>query len=147
MNKRTWCYLQPPKAFDVAPCACGNHDTQWSEFAGHLWCDACQIDFVPVHNGVFDGPIPAQTAHALGLRFDRLDLVTQRVQRWDPATGQYTEEAAAEPDAEVIVLGEVRSPDAACNAAKPAVGHTVLGTIHSDSILKAFGHTPDQHAP
>lgn len=89
MGKRTWAYLQPPKAFEVAPCKCGNHDTQWSEFEEHLWCAKCALDFVPAHNGVFDGPVPAQLAHAMGLRFDRVQLATGQLERWDPAMGVY----------------------------------------------------------
>lgn len=95
LEKRTWAYLQPPKAFEVAPCACGNHETQWSEFKGHLWCDKCQVDFKPAHNGVFDGPIPLHVSAMLGLRFDRFNLVTGRVERMDLDTGEYREEGAA----------------------------------------------------
>lgn len=94
-ERRTWAYLQPPKAFDIAPCACGNHDTQWSEFKGHIWCDKCQLDFKPAHGGVFDGPIPTQLAHMLGLRFDRVQLATGRVERRDPEAGEYVVEAPA----------------------------------------------------
>lgn len=90
--KRTWAYLQPPKAFEVAPCACGNEDTQWSEFEKHCWCDICQKDFIPAHSGVFDGPIPVKVAAMLGLRFDRVILATHQVERYDVDTGVYRAE-------------------------------------------------------
>lgn len=57
LPKRTWYYLQPPKKFDVAPCECGNIDTDWSEYKDHLWCEVCKKDFIPEHRGIFDGPI------------------------------------------------------------------------------------------
>ena len=88
-DKRTWCYIQPPAAYEVAPCDCGNADTQWSEFVGHLWCAKCQKDFKPSHSGVFDGPIPLQVATLLGLSFDRIDLATDEVQKFDPNSGEY----------------------------------------------------------
>ena len=81
--KRTWCYLQPPKQYDMAPCACGNHDTQWSEYEHHLWCEKCQIDFIPEHAGIFEGPIPVGCAAMFGISFDRLNLETNTVERFD----------------------------------------------------------------
>jgi hypothetical protein len=89
MEKRTWAYLQPPKAFEMAPCACGNHDTQWSEFAKHLWCAKCEIDFLPEHAGIFDGPIPSQLAHMMGIRFDRVQLESGLIERWDHVNTKY----------------------------------------------------------
>jgi hypothetical protein len=83
LPKRTWCYLRHPDHFEVAPCPCGNRDTQWSEFKDHLWCAKCAKDFIPAHNGVFDGPILAQTAELIGFDFDRLVLKGARVERWD----------------------------------------------------------------
>jgi hypothetical protein len=76
LERRGWVYVMPPAAYEIAPCECGNHDTQWSEFKGHLWCGRCEKDFVPEHNGVFDGPIPLHTATLLGMCFDRIDLAT-----------------------------------------------------------------------
>ena len=83
LEKRTWCYIQRPSQYDIAPCQCGNRDTQWSEWKGHLWCDKCQKDFIPAHNGIFDGPIPARTAGLLGISFDRVDLATNTILKFD----------------------------------------------------------------
>jgi len=79
-ERRTWCYVQRPAVYEMAPCACGNSDTQWSEFAKHLWCDKCQIDFVPEHNGIFDGPILLYTCALMGISFDRINLATGAVE-------------------------------------------------------------------
>jgi hypothetical protein len=88
-EKRTWCYRQPPAAFEIAGCTCGNSATQWSEFTGHLWCSKCEKDFIPAHNGIFDGPIPVGLAGMMGMSFDRIDLATQTIQKFNPETGEY----------------------------------------------------------
>lgn len=69
-----------PASFEISGCDCGNGSAMWSEFEEHLWCEQCQIDFKPKHNGVFSGPIPIKTAELLGLRFDRINLITQKVE-------------------------------------------------------------------
>ena len=79
LEKREWCYILQPSRYDIAPCKCGNYDTQWSEFKGHLWCDKCMVDFIPENNGIFDGPIPIKAAMLLGLSFDRIDLKTNKI--------------------------------------------------------------------
>jgi hypothetical protein len=89
LQKRTWHYLRSPAHFEIAPCSCGNHETQWSEFAGHLWCAKCEKDFVPTHDGVFAGPIPIRTAAMLGLNFDRFNIATGCVERFDVDTLEY----------------------------------------------------------
>ena len=78
--KRTHAFLMPPSHFEVSGCSCGNEKTQWSEYEGHLWCAICEKDFKPEHGGVFDGPIPINTALMLGLCFDRVDLSTNQVE-------------------------------------------------------------------
>lgn len=83
LEKRTWCYVMPPSAYEIAPCSCGNDDTQWSEFKGRLWCAKCEIDFVPEHGGVFDGPIPVATSVILGMRFDRINLETNEIEPFE----------------------------------------------------------------
>lgn len=85
LEMRTWVYVQRPASYGIADCDCGNDDPDWSEFSGHLWCAGCQKDFVPAHNGVFDGPIPVMTARLLGYNFDRFNLETGQVEPFDPA--------------------------------------------------------------
>lgn len=89
LKKREWVYIQPPRKFDIAPCDCGCNEAQWSEFEGHLWCEPCQKDFIPSHNGVFDGPVPVGVAAMLGMSFDRLILSTNLVERFDINSGKY----------------------------------------------------------
>lgn len=83
LQKRTWWFIQPPTAFDIAPCSCGNEDTQWSEFKKHLWCDKCQKDFIPEHNGIFDSPISAGVANIMGIKFDRWNDALKTVEVYD----------------------------------------------------------------
>lgn len=94
-KKRIWCYVQPPAAYEIPPCASCGAEAQWSEYEGHLWCDHCQKDFIPAHGGVFEGPIPAQAAALLGVSFDRIILDTQQIERFDPESGAY--QPAADP--------------------------------------------------
>lgn len=81
--KRRWCYVQKPSVFELAPCECGNTDTQWSEFDKHIWCEKCQKDFIPEHGGIFDSPIAINTAALLGISFDRINLETNKVEKFD----------------------------------------------------------------
>jgi hypothetical protein len=78
--KRKWVYIAAPSVYEIAPCSCGNHETQWSEYEGHLWCDKCQKDFIPEHGGIFDGPIGLMTCEMLGISFDRFNLETQEIE-------------------------------------------------------------------
>lgn len=50
----------------------------WSEYKDHLWCPACEQDFVPAHWGVFDGPIPLHSATLLGMDFSRYEIPSLR---------------------------------------------------------------------
>lgn len=79
MTKRKWVYTQPPKTYEMSPCSCGNEDTEWSEYEKHLWCDKCKKDFMPEHNGIFDGPIGIKTAEMLGIRFDRYMIEEDKI--------------------------------------------------------------------
>lgn len=87
--KRTHCYNQPPSTYSIGPCACGNTETQWSEYEKHLWCDKCNIDFIPRDNGVFDGPIGLQTAALMGIYFDRIDLSTGNFEYFSLLSAEY----------------------------------------------------------
>lgn len=94
---RTWHYVQSPDAYEMAPCDCGNTRTQWSEYSDHLWCDRCQKDFVPAHPGVLGGPVLLEVSAALGICFDRVNLETNRLERFDLTTGTYLKGAADAP--------------------------------------------------
>ena len=72
--KRTELYVLRPAQYEISGCECGNEDPDWSEFKGHLWCQKCQKDFKPKQSGVFDGPIPINMAHMLGLCFATVNI-------------------------------------------------------------------------
>lgn len=76
MYRRTWVYIQPPWAYEIAGCpSClDSLITEWSEWRGHLWCPACKIDFIPAHNGLFDGPISIKACEMLGISFERVPV-------------------------------------------------------------------------
>jgi hypothetical protein len=91
LEKRTWHFIQQPSSFDVSPCACGNANTQWSEYQKHVWCEKCEIDFIPEHAGIFDGPIPTKLAAMLGIRFDRVNMITGKIEQFDIESSSYIE--------------------------------------------------------
>lgn len=83
LKRRKWHYVQSPWRYEIAPCDCGNADTQWSEFKKHLWCQICKKDFIPKHNGIFDGPIPVNLARMIGISFDRVYIKSGKVKRFE----------------------------------------------------------------
>jgi hypothetical protein len=77
-----------PSAFEMAGChGCGNEEPEWSEFKNHLWCNCCQVDYIPTHNGIFDGPVPIGVCELLGISFDRFNLETQQVESFEIPDG------------------------------------------------------------
>lgn len=89
ITKRRWHYIQKPAVFDIPPCACGNHDLQWSEYQRHVWCDQCKTDFIPKSNGIFEGPVPVNVANLMGISFDRVNLDTQKIEKYNLKTLKY----------------------------------------------------------
>lgn len=83
LKKRKWVYVQSPKQYGIALHGCGHLDPAWSEYAKHLWCPQCQIDFIPEHGGIFDGPIPIHTARLMGICFDRFNLETEQIEKFE----------------------------------------------------------------
>ena len=81
LEKRTHVYVCRPKAYEMSPCACGNDDPDWSEYKSHLWCAKCQIDFVPEHAGVFDGPVSPQVMRLLGIPVGMYNIETGEIER------------------------------------------------------------------
>lgn len=79
-EKRTHCYVMRPVQYEISGCACGNADPEWSEYKGHLWCPICQIDFVPEHSGIFDGPIPVKGMALIGIDLRQYNLETGEVE-------------------------------------------------------------------
>lgn len=81
LEKRAWVYVMRPFEYEIAPCDCGNEDPDWSEYKHHLWCSSCQKDFIPAHNGVFDGPIPIHTSHLLGICYSTIDIASGELKK------------------------------------------------------------------
>ena len=72
----------PPAAYGLPPCKCGNKNIQWSEYEGRLWCDRCELDFIPTHHGMFSTPIPITVCEILGISFDRINLKTNKIEKF-----------------------------------------------------------------
>jgi hypothetical protein len=77
---RKWVYVQRPCEYEIPGCPCGNTDPDWSEFAGMLWCASCKKDFIPEHNGIFDGPILVNVSRMLGIDLRRFNLETKQIE-------------------------------------------------------------------
>ena len=81
--KRKWAYILQPVAYGISGCKCGNNNCKWSEYSKHLWCEKCNIDFIPEFDGVFDGPILLHTCGLLGIVFDRYNVRSKRVVKFE----------------------------------------------------------------
>ena len=84
--KRTHCYVQNPKEYEIECPICGGHNIEWSEFEGHIWCYKCKKDiYIDLyHSGIFSGPIPMGTAtYIFGLCFDRFNIETKEIVKFD----------------------------------------------------------------
>lgn len=80
MEKRKWCYVLPPYAYDIECDKCHRTNIDWSEFEHCIWCYDCKIDTEGTE-GVFGGPIPIMASYILGRHFDRINLETQQIER------------------------------------------------------------------
>jgi hypothetical protein len=78
-TRREWVYVQRPRDYEIAGCPCGNDDPDFSEFAHMLWCPVCQKDFIPEHNGIFDGPIPVHGMRLIGVDLRQVNLTTGEI--------------------------------------------------------------------
>jgi hypothetical protein len=83
--KRTHCYIQGPIEYEIFCPICGGRNVTWSEFEKHVWCFDCEEDvFIPLNDaGVFSGPIPIEISQMMGLRFDRFNLNTGQLVKFD----------------------------------------------------------------
>ena len=81
-KKRRFMYVQKPQEYGVRCDKCGGSNLDWSEWAGFIWCYSCSFD-TKGDEGIFSGPIPIKTAGLLGLSFDRYDLETKKVLKFD----------------------------------------------------------------
>jgi hypothetical protein len=90
---------------------------EWSEYEHKIWCYDCEID-TEGFKGIFDGPIPLQASRLLGITFDRINLETKQIERfnletheWDPpeVVKKNTEEPKARTK-RILKGGEFEDP-------------------------------------
>lgn len=79
LDRRTEVYVLRPAKYEISGCKCGNNDPDWSEFKGRLWCQVCEVDFVPEFGGVFEGPIPMNVSHLMGICYATVNIETGAV--------------------------------------------------------------------
>ena len=94
LKKREWCYIHHPRVYDMAGCpTCGDAiNIMWSEYVDHCWCPKCEIDYIPVNYGIFDGPIPLGVCALMGIKFDRIIIATHEVEIFNTETLKYPSE-------------------------------------------------------
>jgi hypothetical protein len=80
--KRKWCYVLPPYVYDMTCDKCHGTNIEWSEWEHLIWCYDCKID-TEGDPGIFSGPIPIHTSQMLGIIFDRINLETEQIERFN----------------------------------------------------------------
>jgi len=95
LTKRVDCYIQEPPSFCISGCPqC--QDTKnivWSEFEDHVWCPECEIDYIPEHWGILDGPVCVQICGLMGISFDRFRIDNGAYLRWDTEQHDWIEDS------------------------------------------------------
>lgn len=81
IRMRKWCYCQKPGVYEVYCDICAGSNTTWSEYEHMIWCYDCGID-TKGDGGIFDGPIPIELAQLMGMSFDRIRLVDNKILKW-----------------------------------------------------------------
>ena len=79
LKKRTWHYIQNPKKYGIQCDKCNGTNIEWSEWEGLIWCYDCQIDSKGFE-GIFGSPIGVGMSKLLGIRFERWNMIEQRVE-------------------------------------------------------------------
>ena len=82
MKKRTEHYILNPAKFDMRCDICNGINLEWSEYDGLIWCYDCEKDTKGIA-GIFDGPIPVNVSHMLGIHFDKWDMVKKHVVKFN----------------------------------------------------------------
>jgi len=91
LPKRKTCLVQYPQEYCIKCDICGGENLHWSEWEYLVWCYDCEVDTKGT-GGIFDGPIPIGTASLLGICFDRVNIETSEVIKFDLKTGEYQEQ-------------------------------------------------------
>lgn len=94
--KRTYIPLYPPWFYELEPkqCPyCKSTDIVWSEYRHYIACNSCKKDIKPTFDGFLDGgPVPVNAAAMFGVRFDILNLETNKIEYCDLLPLPYTKE-------------------------------------------------------
>lgn len=93
--KRVWCYIQKPAEHDIQCTKCKGINLDWSEWARHVWCRDCEIDFDD-YTTALSGPVPVMLAHMLGLCMDEYNLETEEVRYFNFDTRDFITVTAEE---------------------------------------------------
>lgn len=91
MKKRTWHYVMEPQVFEMHCDKCEQDNITWSEFEHKIWCYDCKID-TEGFPGIFGGPIPMQISGLIGISFDRFNMETKKVDKFNTETFKYESE-------------------------------------------------------
>jgi hypothetical protein len=83
--KRTHCYVQKPFQYQISCPLCDGFNVEWSEFEKHIWCNECKKDvFISLGRaGIFSGPLPINIAQMMGYSFDRINIETGAIVKFD----------------------------------------------------------------
>lgn len=111
LQKRRFMYIQKPQEYEICCDKCGGSNLNWSEWDRLVWCYDCQID-TRGSEGVFGGPIPITLANSLGMSFDRYDLETKKILKFEteewrkslPAVPYNVEQAAQNNAKEILEM-------------------------------------------
>ena len=84
-KRRKFVYWQKPiEVYEISGChRCKGHNCTYSEFVDRMWCFDCKREYKPSHWGIFEGPIPVNVTHMLGIYFHRVDIETQELIKED----------------------------------------------------------------
>lgn len=84
--RRKFTYWQKPyEVYEIAECRfCKGERVTYSEYVNLMWCYDCEREYYPDHWGVFDGPIPMEVSHMLGVWFHRRDVTGELIKEDDP---------------------------------------------------------------
>ena len=88
MEKRTWHYIQKPQEHDISCPVCESRNLAWSEFENCIWCYKCEKDY-DNYVSALSGPVPVRVALMLGISFDRYNMETKKVEKYNVDTNQY----------------------------------------------------------
>jgi hypothetical protein len=80
--KRTWYYVQKPQEWGIGCPKCKGINLAWSEYEGCIWCFDCEKDLKKYVNPL-SGPVPINFAAIFGICFDRFNIVSGKVDKYD----------------------------------------------------------------